>query len=73
MARLQSVEKYKDMGLVQLATWVTPETLKKIKTLAFLQDKTIRDVITERFSDVQVDTGKGRLTVRFRRDLEVQD
>lgn len=71
----QSVEKYKENGLVQLSTWVSPETLKKIKTIAFLEDKMIRTVIEEKFSDIHVDIkGKGnKVTINFARNAEVVD
>jgi len=71
----QSVEKYKENGLVQLSTWVTPDTLKKIKTMAFLEDKMIREVIEEKFRDVHVDIkGKGsKVTINFSRTAETAE
>lgn len=67
-----SIEKYREQGLVQLATWVHPDTLKKIRMIATAQDKTIREVITERFSNVQVEAKGNKVTVKFAKSLETE-
>lgn len=68
-----SIEKYREQGLVQLATWIEPEVLKNIRMIATAQDKTIREVITERFSDVRTEVKGSRVTVRFTKSLETED
>jgi hypothetical protein len=67
-----SIEKYKEQGLVQLTTWVQPDILKNIRMIATAQDKTIREVITERFSDVKIETKGNRVTLKFSKSLEVE-
>jgi hypothetical protein len=67
-----SIEKYREQGLVQLATWIPPDTLKNIRMIATAQDKTIREVITERFSDVRMETKGNRVTVKFAKSLETE-
>lgn len=68
-----SIESYKKLGLVQLSTWVKPETMRKIKMLAFVEDKTIREIVEARFNDVSVDIKedtKNSVVIRFSRELE---
>jgi hypothetical protein len=67
-----SIEKYREQGLVQLTTWVEPDVLKNIRMIATAQDKTIREVVTERFSDVHMETKGNRVTLKFSKSLEVE-
>jgi hypothetical protein len=65
-----AAERYKEQGLVQFACWLHPSTIRKIKTLAIIEDKFIPEVIASRFSDVKIEGSGGKVTVRFSRQLE---
>ena len=70
MAKQTAAERYKGQGKVYFACWVDPSVVKKIKAIAGIEDKSIPEVLSERFSDVKMEKSAGKVTVRFNKALE---
>lgn len=63
--RKTAAERYKEQGKVMFACWIDPKVIQKIKLLANIEDKTIPQLLTERFSDVKVTGSSGKVIVKF--------
>ncbi len=63
-------ERYKEQGRVQFACWLDPKVIHQIKAIAGIENKTIPEVITDRFSDVKFEGKGNKVTVKFSRQLE---
>jgi hypothetical protein len=65
-----SVEKYKEMGLVQFTVWIDADVAEKIRTLAFLKKMTHAQVLAAQFKEVKVSSEKNTVILKFDRKLE---